>query len=75
MAKERKPSCPDSEDLTGECDMEYYDVHNGSLYDIAPSKKGESYTVIFYTDQTNREIYVNYWKNSTHFKQIRITVL
>ena len=36
--------------------QDYDDKHNGSLYDIAPSKNGECYTAIFYTDQTFKEI-------------------
>ncbi|MEW8547327.1 MAG: hypothetical protein AB2693_27785 [Candidatus Thiodiazotropha sp.] len=57
MAKQKTPRYQDSFSLDGEDDVhDYQDKHNGSLYDIAPSRTGESYTVLFYTDQTYSEM-------------------
>ena len=56
MAKEKTPKYQQTFTLTKDEYKDYHDRHNGSLYDIAPSRNGESYTVLFYTDQTYKEI-------------------
>ena len=35
---------------------DYHDNLNGQLYDISASRSGESYTVLFYTQQTHNEM-------------------
>lgn len=55
MASKKKSAKPESEGSDFEAE-DYNDVLDGSLYDIFPSKKADSFTVIFYTDQTFTEI-------------------
>ena len=47
---------------------DYHDNLNGQLYDISASRSGETYTVLFFTQQTHNEM-KNYFRINTSFKQ------